>query len=253
MTYPGGEYQGFGVYQPPPKRGGGRVVVIAVVALVLIVAAVVTILLLNRGGTPEGQPTTTTGLTTTTTTTTTSRAPAGRTIANDPAKIQYEVPDAWVDGTDPVKLKSVPDVSIDHLAGLTEYRCGDKVYSRGVVGSGTVPRGEINQRATDLARAFGTEFYGSGSGVDVVVGTPKRISRETGGKRAVGTQVEATVTTTGDTCLAAQGKIIVVLLDIDGELRLLLVNGDMAGGPDTPPPPDQDDLAAIAASARPAG
>ncbi|GLW91020.1 hypothetical protein [Actinokineospora globicatena] len=262
MSYPGGDYQGLGFYPGPPRRDRRTLVIaVSVAAIVLVVGAVVAILLLQRQSETPALPTSTTSApSSTTTTTTTSKATttttkqAGRTIDNDTAKLSYVVPEAWTPIEGGLTLKSVPGVTIDHVAGLTEYQCGGKTYSRGVVGGGKVAKGELNQRATELAQAFGKELYNTSSGVEVVPGTPKAITAKgSGGTELKGVRLTAEITSTGDACLASKGQLVLVLLDDGTDLRLLLVNGDTEGGPATPAPAKTADLAAIADSVRPTG
>ncbi len=255
VNYPGGQYRGFGAYpEPPPERDRRTLVVVgAAAALVLLVGAIAAVLLLTRSpGTTTAGPDTTTAPVTTTT----STRPEGREVRNSAAKLRYQVPASWSVDPDaaPITLESVPGVTLTGLAGLAEYRCGGKVYSRGVVDSATVEGGEVNQRASDLARAFGAAFYRGGTGVQVDVGTPRAVTRRAeDGSEVTGAQVDATITTSGDDCLAVKGRISVLLLEHRGGLRLLLVNGDLEGGPATPLPADPDDLAAITDSGMPAG
>ncbi|WP_146108038.1 hypothetical protein V5P93_005555 [Actinokineospora auranticolor] len=258
MTYPGSDYQGFGFYEPPqPKRDRRRlIVVIAAVALVVALGAVVTVVLLNQetSGTPvvQSDPVAPSS----TTTTSRPKVEDGQTMANPDAKLTYDVPKSWAlsNSTASFALTSLPEVKIDHLAIRAPYQCGGKDYTRGVVGSGTVSGGEINQRVTDLAKAFGKELYDGGTGTDVVVGTPQAITRKGDkGEEAKGVAVRATVTTKGEQCLATKGDLWIVLLDYAGGMRMLVVNGDLVGGPDTPAPVPADELAAIAESARPTG
>ncbi|WP_156893619.1 hypothetical protein [Actinokineospora enzanensis] len=261
MTYPGSDYQGLGFFQPPPEPPRRRLlpIILAAVAIVLVAGAVVTVVLLNRqaGGTAAPPSTSANRPTSTTTTTTTAPRPTGgQSVPNPDSKITYDVPKEWTvrAATDTYTLQSLPGVTLTHLTSLSPYTCENKNYSRGIVGTGTVERAEINQRATDLAKAFGTEFYAGTNTAEVVVGTPKRITR-TGdnGEEAVGVEITATVTTAGDGCLAGQGEVVVVLLDYQDQFRLLVVNGDLKGGPDTPPSPGADDLESIATSGRPVG
>ncbi|RLK62086.1 hypothetical protein [Actinokineospora cianjurensis] len=261
MTYPGGDYQGLGFYPGPPRRDRRLLVIIAsVAAIVLVVGAVVAIILLQGPASTPAAPTSSTGPTTTTTgsaaKTTTTTKQAGQKVENDTAKLSYVVPDSWtpIDSATPITLKALPGVSIDHLVGLTEYQCGGKSYSRGVVGGGKVARGELNQRATEIAQAFGKQLYTGGSGVEVVPGTPEPVTAVTeAGTELKGVRVTAAITSTGDACLAGKGELVIVLLDDGTDLRLLLVNGDTEGGPATPPPARSADLATIAASIRPLG
>ncbi|SER95815.1 hypothetical protein [Actinokineospora terrae] len=260
MTYPGGDYQGLGFYPGPPRRDRRLlVIIVSVAAIVLVVGAVVAIILLQRQSSTPAAPTSSTGPTSTTSSaakTTTTTEQAGRKVENDTAKLSYVVPDSWtpIDSATPITLKALPGVSIDHLVGLTEYQCGGKSYSRGVVGGGKVARGELNQRATEIAQAFGKQLYTGGSGVEVVPGTPEPVTAATGaGTELKGVRVTAAVTSTGDACLAGKGELVVVLLDDGTDLRLLLVNGDTEGGPATPPPARSAELDTIADSVRPLG
>ncbi|MCG8920166.1 hypothetical protein L6E12_30780 [Actinokineospora sp. PR83] len=251
MTYPGGQYQGLGLFdEPPPPRRTGRIAAVAVAALVVIVGAVVAVVLLNRGAGSSGSGPTT-GPTTTTQRTT--GAPPGEVVANEDAHVAYSVPDGWVaSGGDPIALASMSGLSISALAGSGDYSCEGRDYSRGFAGSGTAPAGEINQVANDIAHAVGTDGYTGASGLEVSVGTPKAVERTGDDGTAVdGVQVEATVTTSGSACLGTRGLVVVTVLRVADGLRFVVVNGDTAGGPADPPPVERAVLLAVADSARP--
>ncbi|EWC62806.1 hypothetical protein UO65_1840 [Actinokineospora spheciospongiae] len=251
MTYPGGQYQGLGLFdEPPPPRRTGRIAAVAVAAVVVIVGAVVAVVLLNRGD-DGGGPGPTTGPTTTAQPTT--EAPPGEVVANEDAHVAYTVPDGWVaSGGDPITLPSMSGLSISALAGSGEYACEGRDYSRGFAGSGTAPAGEINKVASDIAHAVGTDGYTGASGLEVSVGTPKAVKRTgDGGAGVDGVQVEATVTTSGSACLSTRGLVVVTVLRVADGLRFVVVNGDTEGGPADPPPVDRAALLAVADSARP--
>lgn len=253
VTYPGGQYQGLGLFDepPPPPRRTGRIAAVAVAAVVVIVGAVVAVVLLNQGGDSGGGPGPTTGPTTTTRQTT--EAPPGEVVANEDAHVAYSVPDGWVaSGGDPIALPSMSGLSISALAGSGEYACEGRDYSRGFAGSGTAPDGEINEVANDIAHAVGTDGYTGASGLEVSVGTPEAVERTGDDGTAVdGVQVEATVTTSGSACLSTKGLVVVTVLRVADGLRFVVVNGDTAGGPTDPPPVERAALLAVADSARP--
>ena len=251
MTYPGGQYQGLGLFdEPPPPRRTGRIAAVAVAAVVVIVGAVVAVVLLNRGD-DGGGPAPTTSPTTTTQRTT--EAPPGEVVANEDAHVAYSVPDGWVaSGGDPITLPSMSGVSISALAGSGDYACEGRDYSRGFAGRGTAPAGEINEVASDIAHAVGTDGYTGASGLEVSVGTPEAVERTGDDGTAVdGVQVEATVTTSGSACLSTRGLVVVTVLRVADGLRFVVVNGDTAGGPADPPPVERAALLAVADSARP--
>jgi hypothetical protein len=268
-------YQGFGLYdqQPggePPKRKN-LVMIFSILAIVVIIGAVVTIVLLNRGGgspSADNPPATTTSSSSTkpptskSTTATSSTKPGDvlqphnkgwTVIKNDKAKLIYEVPPAWTPlPSGSLSSKALPDAAIYFPATVGEYQCGGKGYSRGGVGAGTIAKSDLSQAATNIAKAFGAEFYNSGTAT-VTTGAAKPINDVAGpnGKVFTGAQVDATIATTGNDCLATKGKVSVLVVD-DGtdKYQFFVVNGDLDGGPATPPWPAETDLQKIIDSAR---
>lgn len=227
-------YRGLGVYQRPKRRWP---IAVAIVAAVVVIAAAVVIV--TTRWSPAAAP-----VPAPTTAPTTEASPAVETsVENEAARVRYAVPEGWRPTED--ARVGLPGMALTGVAVRGEYRCGGKDYTRGLVGGGTAPPGEVNQVASDLARGFGRELYGSGQGLQVTVGTPKR----SGGA----VRVDAAVTTSGDECLARRGRVTVVVLDHAGALRVVVVNGDLEGGPQTPPPPTEAELRAIADSVRPTG
>jgi hypothetical protein len=262
-------YQGFGLYQQQPPPGGepprkdkNLVMIFSIVAIVVIIAAVVTIVLLNRGtsepvaqNNPPGASTSSSRPPNSRSTTTTK--PSGTSgsaglqpqnagwtvIKNDKAKLIYEVPPEWTPlPTGSLSAKSLPNAVIYFPATVGEYQCEGNGYSRGGLGAGTIAKSDPATAATTIAKAFATEFYSSGTAT-VDAGAPK-----TSGTK---TQVDATISTTGNNCLATKGKVSVLVIDSGAaDYQFLVVNGDVTGGPATPPPPADADLQKMVDSAR---
>jgi hypothetical protein len=268
-------YQGFGLYQQPgqpggepPRKRGNLVVVLSIIALVVIVGAVVTIVLLNRGGgepaaqndnppanTSDSKPPSSTSAPRSSSKASDGLAPRNEgwtVIKNDKAKLIYEVPPAWTPlPTGSLKSKTLPDVTLSSPASIGDYQCEGNGYSRGGLGGGTIAKSSPGEAATTIAKAFGAEFYSSGT-AKVETSSPKQgTAKSADGKPVPTVQVDATITTTGNTCLATTGKVSVLVLDAGADTyQFFVVNGDIAGGPATPPPPTEADLQKIVESAR---
>ncbi|MEV4320248.1 hypothetical protein [Actinocrispum sp. NPDC049592] len=258
-------YQGLGYYQQPepPRNRKNLVMIFSIVAIVVIVAAVVTIVLLNRGSgeTPQTQPTTTSSSARSSASTSTSasaktdplrpRNSGWTVIKNDKARLIYEVPPAWrvvANGT--LASEQLPDVKLSSPADIGSYKCENNSYSRGGLGAGTVAKTDAAKQAGDIAKAFGAQFYSSGTAT-VQVGEPKQVThKDSDGKSMKGVQVDAIITTTGNTCLATKGKVSVLVFESGTDLQYFVVNGDLEGGPADPPPPTEADLQKIVDSAR---
>lgn len=280
MAYPGNgqnwgqqqqpsSYQGLGYYQqpgePPPRKPKNLVMIFSIIAIVLIVGAVVTIVLLNRdSGSPSANNNTTTPPATPSSSTSVPKLPssslpkpsgtqgngltprnAGWTvIKNDKAKLLYEIPPSWKPLPDASLTPSAtPDVTMYYPAGVGDYQCQGKGYNRGGIGAGTVPKGDMGQLAAKLANSFGADFYSSGNGVPTA-GAPQTVTsvQDASGKPLNAVQVDATVTASGNPCLATKGKVSVLVIDNGtSNYQFMVVNGDVEGGPaDQPPPPDAD-------------
>jgi hypothetical protein len=264
-VYPGdgqqhSSYQGLGYYQPqPPRKGRNLVMIFSIVAIVVIIAAVVTIVLVNRGGGSPGAQNTPAASTQPTTTAPASakadplkpRNPGWSVIKNEKAKLIYEVPPTWtVVPNGSLASKTMPGVTMSSPATIGSYECETKKYTRGGLGAGSVPKTDPAKQATDIAKAFGADFYSSGTAT-VQAADPKQVThKDIDGKTVRGLQVDATITTTGNTCLATKGKVSVLVLDPGGDLQFFVVNGDLEGGPATPAPPREAELQKIVDSAR---
>lgn len=263
-------YQGLGYYQepPPPRKRGNLPLILTIAGLVVVVAAVVTIVLITQNSGDNQAQTPPPGAATTSTSTpkftpprATSRegnAPlepqnAGwSVIKNEKAQLYYEVPPSWTPvPAGSLKSKTLPNVTLSSPASLTDYQCQGGNYSRGGLGAGSMPKSDPAKAATELAKAFGAEFYSSGTAT-VEVTTPKAVTtaKTTTGRTLSAFQVDATVTTTGNACLATKGKVSVLVIDSQHDYRFLVVNGDVTGGPATPPPPTEAELQKIVESAR---
>lgn len=279
MTYPdnsqggqpswdnSGGYQGFGLYSgqppgPPPRKNRTGLIIGLVLGLVAVVGAVAVILVINHkdDSTTADPGKTSSAPPTTTTTTTKSTGPAGPTatnpgwtvIKNTDLLFAYEVPPGWTTQTTPAPSKALPAASLNFVAALTPYPCAGSTYSRGVVGSFKLPKGGIDAALLDVANKLGNEYYNSATSKQVQVGQPTPVTRSTSDGTVVkGSQIDTIVTTSGSECLATKGKLTVLALESPNDFVVLVVNGDLEGGPASPPCPADADLRKIVESARP--
>jgi hypothetical protein len=266
-VYPGdgqpqSSYQGLGYYQPPepPRKGKNLPMILSIVAIVVIIGAVVAIVLVNRGGsTPEAQNTPTP------TTESSSPPPSSSTkadplkprnagwsvIKNEKAQLIYEVPPTWaVVPNGSLSTKAMPSVVMSSPATIGSYQCENNKYTRGGLGAGSVAKSDLAKAATDIAKAFGADFYSSGTAT-VQAAEPKQVThKDVNGKSVKGVQVDAIITTTGNNCLATKGKVSVLVLDPGEDYQFFVVNGDLEGGPATPAPPTEAELQKIVDNAR---
>jgi hypothetical protein len=265
-VYPGdgqqhSSYQGLGYYQPqPPRKGRNLVMILSIVAIVVIIAVVVTIVLVNRGGSTPGAQNTPAPTTQATGTASTSakadplkpRNSGWSVIKNEKAKLIYEVPPSWtVVPNGSLPSKAMPDVVMSSPATIGSYQCENGKYTRGGLGAGSVPKTDVAKQATDIAKAFGADFYSTAGTPTVQTAEPTQVThKDIDGKSVKGAQVDATITTAGGNCLAAKGKVSVLVLDAGADAQFFVVNGDVEGGPATPPPPREADLQKIVDSAR---
>lgn len=176
-------------------------------------------------------------------------APAGFREISTP-HLTYAVPDDWADGSSSDSPPEVLGVPFSGIAEAPGYDCGGNRYLRGIVGSALVDRPAPPRAVAEaVARDLGAAFYSTADGPGRV-----RISDSTdtavGGARGV--LVRANITAPADDgCLATDGVLLVLAVPAGGgEIAVLVVNGDVTGGPDTPPSPDAATLQAIVDSAR---
>lgn len=254
----GGAYGGLGVYggggfdeQPPKKSKKTLWLVLGVVVFVLLGGGGVTWFLLSRnsGQDPSAQNNST------------NPPSSSKQVAAGPCKnddmqcvqtslgYSYEVPKDWVQVSDRIPIDKYPGVALSGVSAYGEYSCEGKAYTKGTNGGALLEKGDVNQVATDFAKAVATQFYSSGGDPVVTLTPPKPVKidhTQKDGKKVVveGAQVDATITQNANKCLADKGMVKVVVLNGSSKLHALVINGDLAGGGggDKPPLPKEADL-----------
>ncbi len=253
----GGGYGGLGVYggggfdQEPPKKSKKTLwLVLGAVVLVLLVGGGVTAFLLSQksGTDPNAQNST-------------SNPPSSAQATDGPCKndnmqcvqtslgFSYEVPKNWVQVSDRIPITKFPGIALSGVTSYGDYTCEEKSYTKGTNGGALLEKGDVNQVATDFAKAVATQFYSSGGEPQVTLTQPKPVKiqhTQKDGKKVVveGVQVDASVTQSANKCLAGKGVVKVVVLNGSSKLHALVVNGDLegGGGGDKPPLPKEADL-----------
>lgn len=271
----GSSYGGLGVYsggdEPPEKDNKKLWLVIGAVVLVLLVAGGITTLLVvnNKETPPVSQSTSDTPSTTQETTEeepTTTTPPktsdckprkADMTCVATSLGYNYDVPKGWGANEDRLPIPSMAGVTLTGVSDYGAYKCDGKDFTKGTNGGALVDKGDINKVAGDLAKAVGTDFY-SGATANVTVGQPKPVKfphKTKDGKDITveGVQVDATITTSGNKCLATKGVVKVLLLVGSTKFHALVVNGDLegGGGGDKPPLMKEADLQTVIDSLTP--
>ena len=175
------------------------------------------------------------------------------TLRNQAAGLQYQIPPGlWTPETD---NGTDGPVSLRDGARRTAYQCGNpsQLYVRGELGSGTAPAAGAAQVATALAYTAASQYYATGAkGPQITVGAPTTTTRTTpSGKSVTGAIVQAIASQSADPCLASRGEVLILVLQMGNADAVLMVNGDVAGGPANPAPATADELTRILASATP--
>lgn len=207
-----------------------------VVALVLVAIGVVLVLAENRIIAGEAQA---------------SLRDEWDTLSNPASGLSYQIPPRdWRVNPD---VGSVGSVRLAQGAELTAYTCGSppERLLRGVLGSGSAPRTDPTNLANSLATAAANEYYHDSAAPTVKVDPPQPITRTSGGKKLPGVLVRAVASQHADTCLASQGEVLVFVLQFGDHDGVLMVNGDLAGGPADPAPSTDAELRAIVGTAQP--
>ncbi|MGW6446092.1 hypothetical protein [Lentzea sp. NPDC055074] len=252
----GGGYGGLGVYggfdsEPPKNNKKTLWLVLGAVVLVLLVGGGLTWLLLSRSGgtTAEPGPSTTAS--------SSSQPVAGPCPKSDGQQCvettlgyNYVVPKNWDILADArIPVEGITGISLSGITTYGDYTCEGKSYTKGTNGGTLLPKSEINTAATDFTKAIAKQYYSSGGEPQVTTTQPKPVkfqhTQKDGSKVTVeGVQVDATVTQTGNKCLAGKGMVKVVVLNGSNKLHVLAVNGDLegGGGGTTPPLPKESDL-----------
>jgi hypothetical protein len=163
---------------------------------------------------------------------------------------ELAVPQSWAaptPGTPPLTVFGVPFGTAGRYG---EYPCANGRFPRAVAASALIavpPNVGLDRAATAFARGSGEALY-PGAGAQVAVGTPgeRELSRVTG------STVEATVRTDGAAgCRATDATVQVLVVPRttapDGSIgaAVLIVSGDLRGGPPQPAPLTRDELVRV--------
>lgn len=179
---------------------------------------------------------------------------AGWTTLSDPASgLSYQIPPTgWSTNPD---LGAAGSVSLHQGANRTAYVCGTPLERllRGVLGSGSAPRTDPAALAAAVASSAAGQYYRNGGSPPTIKLDPPQPVRRTTRKGAVltGVLVRAVATQHVDDCLASQGEVLVFVLRFGDHDGVLVVNGDLAGGPAKPAPATDAELRAIVDTAQP--
>lgn len=178
-------------------------------------------------------------------------------LLNPAAGLSYQIPPTgW--STEPHE-GTAGTVDLTQGANTGPYDCGSpaRLYQRGILGSGSAPRIDPGTLATAIAEQAATAYYTPVGGTavpHVTAGPPVRVLvRAPSGSTVTGAEVRAVATRPADPCVAGSGEVFVLVLALPGQDGVLVVNGDLAGGPADPPPPGEDRLRTIVATAQPIG
>ncbi|MET9232423.1 hypothetical protein [Lentzea sp. NPDC003310] len=257
-----GGYGGLGVYggfdNEPPKKSGKTWLVVGVVVLVLLVGGGLTWFLLSRKDDNKvAQPDPSTP-------TSTSAQPTdgpcpkadGQQCVETALGYNYVVPKNWdVIADAKIPVDSFPGIALSGVTTYGDYTCEGKSFTKGTNGGTLLPKSDINKTSVDFAKGLATQYYASGGDPKVTTTEPKPVkiqhTQKNGDKVTIeGVQVDATVTQTGNKCLASKGMLKVVVLNGSNKLHVLVVNGDLEGGGGgaNPPLPKESDLQKMADS-----
>lgn len=161
----------------------------------------------------------------------------------------YSVPPDWEVGG-ATGAPPVLDIPFTGVASGPAYTCSGNDYLRGIVASGVTARaGAPGEIAGSVAGELGAIFYsGADEPPSVTVSPPQPTDLD----GVAAARAEATIRAPeGDGCLATEGVLIVLAVPLGGAgTAVLIVNGDVAGGPAVPPSPDRATLEAIVGTAR---
>lgn len=264
----GGSYGGLGVFsggEEPPRKDKTKLWLVIGAVVVLLAAGGLTAFLVTKDDDPApiaqstgNQPPPTSSSSRRPTTTT---EPTDESASCDPVKAgwnclpvpalsySYDVPRGWSPRSGSASVEGMVDVRLTGLSLVDAYDCGDGGFTRGGAGGVIVPQTDLTAVAKDFAQKLGTQFYRSAPQSDVKLGEPKAVKLGD----IEGVQVDATITTSGDECLATKGMVKVLVLKGDRGYHVFFANGDLEGGPAQPKPVAEADLQAMVDSVRPLG
>ncbi|MGW4208862.1 hypothetical protein ACWEIJ_12820 [Lentzea sp. NPDC004789] len=250
-----GQYGGLGVYggfdNEPPKNKKTLWLVLGAVVLVLLAGGGLTWFLLSRNTSdPNAQPTPSTPTSTSAQPTTGACKNEGVQCVQTSLGYNYEVPKNWeVVPEAQIQIDKYPGIALTGVSTYGDYECEGKSFTKGTNGGTLLPKGDLNQTASDFAKAVATQFYSSSGEPQVSLAQPKPVkiqhTQKDGQKVVVeGVEVDATATQTANKCLASKGVVKVLVLNGSSKLHVLVVNGDLegGGGGTNPPLPKDADL-----------
>jgi hypothetical protein len=179
---------------------------------------------------------------------------SGWTTLSDPASgLSYQIPPTgWSTNPD---VGAAGSVSLRQGADRTAYLCGTPLERllRGVLGSGSSPRTDPAGLADAIASSAAAQYYRNGGNPPTIKLDPPQPVRRTTHKGVVltGVLVRAVATQHVDSCLASEGEVLVLVLQFGDHDGVLVVNGDLAGGPANPAPATDAELRTIVGTAAP--
>jgi hypothetical protein len=187
------------------------------------------------------------------------RTTDGRTPVTTPVTTPYLVyaaPPGW-SSAPPDAAAPMDAPTLVGIVHGPRYTCGGEEFLRGFAAVTLLPTDATagaGNRAERVARWFAATAYSAADGTppDITVAPPRPV-RVAGPVAAVeGTVTETTVRAPGgrSVCTATTGRVLVLAVPHGGEVALLLVAADTAGGPDAPAAPDASALDAVVTSAR---
>lgn len=275
MSYPTPEPFGpFGDGSDLPPRGSSGL--LGVLALVVVVGVVATLAIMRGGVTPvDGQALPATGAGPQTGGAQPAPPSGGSgqssglgppvapfapqqgwtTLSNPASGLSYQMP--------PTHWKTDPEggtagaVALSQGAQRDAYTCGTPVERllRGVLGSGTAPGIDPTGVGEAVAASAATQYYLNGTTPPKVQVSPPQAVQRTmkNGQVVNGVLVRAVATQSTDKCLATSGEVLVFVLQFPDHDGVLVVNGDLTGGPATPAPSSDQELREIIGTAQPTG
>ncbi|WP_077006817.1 hypothetical protein [Saccharothrix sp. ALI-22-I] len=265
----GGSYGGLGVFsggdEPPPKKDKTKLWLVIGAVLVVLIGGGVTAFVLTRpdSSTPVAQSTgSSTPTTTTAPSTTKSTTPSEPNSTCEPVKpgwnclavpalsYSYDVPKGWSPSPSSASVDAL-DVKLIGVSLTGTYDCGGNGFTRGGAGGVVVPQTDLTAVAKDFADKLATQYYNSAPKFEVKLSEPKPVTIPNGASNIQGVQVDATVTTSGDQCLATKGMVKVLVLKGDKGFHVFMANGDTEGGPADPKPLTEADLQGMVDSVKP--
>ncbi|HWE88958.1 MAG TPA: hypothetical protein VG317_05785 [Pseudonocardiaceae bacterium] len=181
--------------------------------------------------------------------------PGGPELINPDSKLTYRLPAA--DWRPEPTIGEVGVIALNEGALRTPYQCDGAEYARGQVGSGQATPADPATLASSVANEAAGQFYSittaTGTSAPTVhngASRPVR-SRLPNGKLVSGAVSIAYAAQTASRCLASRGEVVVLVLRLADRDAVLVVNGDLDGGPADPAPATDSELESIVNSATP--